>query len=416
MEAIQIQSQMEISAHNQSKKIWNSHLSQALNLFIASTMYSAKRLKDAMVLNKKRKVIKTINSPAMLGSVELKNHIVMAPMIRCRAIDNTPNKLMEEYYIQRSGAGLIITEGTSPSPNGLGYARTPGIYNKLQVEAWKKITSAVHEKGAKIFVQLLHTGRISHLSNMPNDAKILAPSAINAHGQIWTDSEQMQNFQIPKEMTKEDLLQTKQEYVSAARNAIEAGFDGVEIHAANGFLLEQFISPCTNVRNDNYSGNIENRCRFVLEIVNEIVEVIGKDKTAVTLSPFGVTNDMPNYHGTEATYKYLAEQLNKIGIVFLHLIDPSAIGEFALPADLKLLIRNIFKNTIIITGGHSLEKAEDEIKYGLGNLVAFDRPFINNPDLAERFKNNWPLSKEIKMDLFYSGDEKGYTDYKMYNP
>jgi len=353
-------------------------------------------------------------TPKNIGSIELKNRIAMSPMTRSRAIGNVPNEMMTEYYKQRSGAGLIITEGTSPSPNGLGYARIPGIYSKQQVEGWKKIASAVHKDGGKIFVQLMHTGRISHPLNMPEGAQIIAPSAVKAAGQIWTDSKMMQDFLVPKEMTHEDLLLTKTEFVDAAKNAIEAGFDGVELHGANGYLLEQFLSPVSNIRKDNYGGSIENRCRFVLEVVDAVVKAIGTGKTGIRLSPYGVASDMPYYPEIEATYKYLSEQLNKLGIAYIHIVDHSAMGAPVVPMELKKLIRSNFKNTIIISGGYDKERAEIDIQSGLGDIVAFGRPFINNPDLVERMKNSWPLSQDLKMDLFYTADEKGYIDYPFY--
>lgn len=349
-----------------------------------------------------------------LGSVELKNRVVMSPMTRCRAIGNTPNELMAEFYKQRSGAGLLITEGTSPSPNGLGYARIPGIFNASQVEGWKKTTSVVHEAGSKIVVQLMHTGRISHPLNMPEGAKVLAPSAVKPAGQMWTDSKQMQDFPEPKAMTAEELLSTKAEFVAAAKNALEAGFDGVELHGANGYLLEQFLSPVSNIRTDNYGGSVENRCRFVLEVVAAVAEAIGKNKTAIRLSPYGVASDMPLYPEIDATYDYLSAQLNKLGIAYIHIVDHSAMGAPAVPLEIKQKIRNNFKNTIILAGGYEKERAEADIESGLGDVVAFGRPFINNPDLVQRMSNNQPLSQDLKMDLFYSADEKGYTDYPVY--
>lgn len=349
-----------------------------------------------------------------IGSNILKNRIVMAPMTRCRAIGNVPNELMLTYYKQRSSAGLIITEGTSPSPNGLGYARIPGIFNQEQVEGWKKITSAVHNKEGKIFVQLMHTGRISHILNMPKGAKILAPSAVKPSGQMWTDTENMQDFPIPKEMTLEELLQTKSEFVAASKNAIEAGFDGVELHAANGYLLEQFLSPISNIRKDNYGGSIESRCKFVIDVVTEVALAIGKDKTGIRLSPYGAASDMPYYPEIDDTYNYLSKELNKIGIAYIHIVDHSAMGAPTVPIEIKKLIRSNFKNVIILAGGYDKEKAESDLKNELCDLVAFGRPFINNPDLVERFKNNWLLSQKLDMNLFYSADEKGYTDYLPY--
>jgi N-ethylmaleimide reductase len=353
-------------------------------------------------------------TPEKVGSFEVKNRVVMAPMTRCRAIGNVPNDLMATYYKQRSEAGLIISEGVSPSPNGLGYARIPGLFNKQQVDGWKKVTEAVHQGGGKIFVQLMHSGRISHSLNMPEGSEILAPSAVKASGQMWTDSAMMQDFPVPKAMTPEDLISTKAEYVSAAKNAIEAGFDGVELHSANGYLLEQFLSPVSNIRSDNYGGSIENRCRFVIEVATEVAAAIGKDITGIRLSPYGVASDMPHYPEIEATYHYLSEQLNQLGIAYIHLVDHSAMGAPEVPLAIKKLIRNNFKNTIILAGGYDFEHAETDIQSGLGDLIAFGRPFINNPDLTERMRNNWPLSEVLNMDQFYSADEKGYTDYPVY--
>jgi len=353
-------------------------------------------------------------TPLQIGTVEVKNRVVMAPMTRCRAIGNIPNELMAEYYQQRSGAGLIITEGVSPSPNGLGYARIPGIYSTKQLEGWKKTTSAVHKAGGKIFVQLMHTGRISHRLNMPAGAQIFAPSAVKAAGQMWTDLQKMQDFPVPKEMSAEDLIQTQAQFVSAAKNAVEAGFDGVELHAANGYLLEQFLSPVSNIRKDKYGGSIENRSRFILEIVAAVADEIGSRKTGIRLSPYGVASDMPLYPEIDAAYDYLSDQLNKLGIVYIHIVDHSAMGAPEVPLKTKNLIRNNFKNDIILSGGYDKERAEKDIQSGLGNLIAFGRPFINNPDLVERLKNNWPLSQDLKMDLFYTADAIGYTDYPVY--
>ncbi len=353
-------------------------------------------------------------TPVQLGSVELNNRIVMAPMTRCRAIGNLPNDLIAEYYKQRSGAGLIITEGTSPSPNGLGYARIPGIFSVQQIEGWKKTTSAVHLEGGKIFVQFMHSGRISHPLNMPEGSEILAPSAVKAAGQMWTDAKMLQDFPLPKAMTTEDLANTKAEFVGSAKNAVDAGFDGVELHAANGYLLEQFLSPVSNIRKDNYGGSIENRCRFVIEVASAVADTIGSRKTAIRLSPYGVASDMPLYPEIEATYNYLSDQLDKLGIAYIHVVDHSAMGAPEVPLKIKNIIRNNFKNTIILAGGYDRERAEKDIQSGLADLVAFGRPFINNPDLVERMKNDWALSTDLRMDLFYTADETGYTDYPGY--
>ncbi|MCX6317275.1 MAG: alkene reductase [Bacteroidetes bacterium] len=349
-----------------------------------------------------------------IGSVSLLNGIVMAPLTRCRAIGNIPNELMAKYYEQRSQAGLIITEGTAPSANGLGYARIPGIFNREQVIGWRKVTNAAHGNGGKIFVQLMHCGRISHPLNMSEGSRILAPSAIKPAGQMWTDAKQIQDYQMPEAMTAEDIQSTKDEYISAAKNAMIARFDGVELHGANGYLLEEFISPVSNVRNDTYGGSIENRCRFVLEVVAAVAEAIGKEKTGIRLSPYGAAGDMPPYPEIDATYDYLSKELNKLGIAYIHVVDHSVMGAPNVPLSIKKCIRKNFTNNIILCGGYDLEKAENDIQSGLTDLVAFGRPFINNPDLVERMSNNWPLSKDLKMDLFYTADEKGYTDYPVY--
>jgi len=353
-------------------------------------------------------------TPAKLGNFELKNRVVMAPMTRSRATGNLPNELMAEYYGQRASAGLIISEGTSPSPNGLGYARIPGCFSKEQVKGWKLVTSEVHRKNGRIFLQLMHTGRISHSLNMPEGTQIIAPSAVKASGQMWTDTMQLQDFPIPKQMNDDDLLLTLTEYIASAVHAIDAGFDGVELHAANGYLLEQFLSPISNIRTDKYGGSIENRCRFVLEVVNSVAQSIGKEKTGIRLSPYGVSNDMPHYPEIEETYTYLADELNKLEIVYLHLVDHSSMGAPEVPSEMKSIIRKRFKNNIIHSGGYDRDRAEADIESCQADLIAFGRPFINNPDLVKRMQNHWPLSRELKMDLFYTADEKGYTDYPVY--
>lgn len=350
-------------------------------------------------------------SPIKVGAIELNNRIVMAPMTRCRAIDAIPNELMATYYQQRASAGLIITEGTSPSPNGLGYARIPGIFSEEQILGWKKTTTAVHNNGGKIIIQLMHSGRISHKLNMAEGTQIIAPSAIKPAGQMWTDAKEMQDFPTPKAMTAEDIVLTQAEYVTAAKNAIAAHFDGVELHSANGYLLEEFLSPVSNVRTDHYGGSIENRCRFVLEVTKAVAIAIGKEKTGIRLSPYGVAGDMANYPEIDATYDYLTKELNKLGIAYIHLVDHSAMGAPAVPVEIKKLIRKNFNNILISCGGYTKETAETDIESGMCDLVGFGRPFINNPDLVERLEHNQELTQNLKMDLFYSADENGYTDY-----
>jgi N-ethylmaleimide reductase len=350
-------------------------------------------------------------SPIKVGAIELNNRIVMAPMTRCRAIGAIPNELMATYYQQRASAGLIITEGTSPSPNGLGYARIPGIFSEEQILGWKKTTTAVHNSGGKIIIQLMHSGRISHKLNMAEGTQIIAPSSIKPAGQMWTDAKEMQDYPTPKAMTAEDIVLTQAEYVTAAKNAIAAHFDGVELHSANGYLLEEFLSPVSNVRTDHYGGSIENRCRFVLEVTKAVAIAIGKEKTGIRLSPYGVAGDMANYPEIDATYDYLTKELNKLGIAYIHLVDHSAMGAPAVPVEIKKMIRKNFNNILISCGGYTKETAETDIESGMCDLVGFGRPFINNPDLVERLEHNQELTQNLKMDLFYSAGENGYTDY-----
>ncbi len=347
----------------------------------------------------------------MLGHADLKNKIVMAPMTRSRAIGNVPNSLMAEYYGQRASAGLIVTEGTSPSPNRLGYARIPGIYSAEQTNGWKLVTKAVHDKGGKIFIQFMHTGRIGHSLNLPAGARLVAPSAKAAPGQMWTDQEGMKDHPIPHEMTEQEIQGTKNEFVVAAKNAMEAGFDGVELHGANGYLLEQYLSPHSNLRTDLYGGSVENRSRFVLEVAAEVANAIGKDKTAIRLSPYGVFNDMPAYAEIEATYTHLAHELNKIGLVYIHLVDHSSQGAPEVPLKIKNAIREGFKGTLILSGGYTFARAEKDIASGLADLIAFGRPFISNPDLVERMKQGVKLSDALDATTLYTPGEKGYTDY-----
>jgi N-ethylmaleimide reductase len=260
----------------------------------------------------------------------------------------------------------------------------------------------------------MHTGRISHELNLPKGAKVLAPSAVKPAGQMWTDQKQMLDFPVPSAMTAEEIKLTAAEFTAAAKNAVEAGFDGVELHAANGYLLEQFLSPVSNVRTDNYGGSIENRCRFVLEVAKSVSEAIGKERTGIRVSPYGVASDMPHYPGIEQTYAYLSEELNKLGLVYIHVVDHSAMGAPAVPASLKATIRKNFKNTYILSGGYDKARAESDLEAGLGDLVAFGRPFLNNPDLVERMKNDQPLSADLNFDLFYTPGKEGYTDYPKY--
>ena len=347
-----------------------------------------------------------------LATLSLQNRFVMSPLTRCRALGNVPTDLMVEYYTQRASAGLIISEGTSPSANGIGYARIPGIYSAAQIAGWSKVTAAVHGQGAKMFMQIMHCGRIGHPLNVPAGGQILAPSAVAATGEMWTDSSGMQPNAMPTAMTEAQIKSTVAEYAQGAKNALDAGFDGVELHAANGYLLEQFIRPTSNQRTDAYGGSIENRARFVLEVVEAVVKAVGKYKVGIRLSPFGVFNDMPVYPELADEYAYLAEQLNARGLVYIHLVDHSPMGAPAVPDSIKAMFRKTFTGALILSGGYDAVRADKDIADGRCDLVAFGRPFLANPDFIARSKAGAAMNAP-DMDSFYTADAKGYTDYPL---
>jgi N-ethylmaleimide reductase len=353
--------------------------------------------------------------PARLGRITLRNHLVMGPMTRSRALGNVPNAMMAEYYRQRATAGLIITEGTAPAPEGLGYARIPGLFNKQQVDGWRLTTDAVHEAGGHIFVQLMHVGRIFHELNLPAGATGVAPSAIAAAGEMWTDQEQMKPKSMPKALSTAELRTVRDQFVKAATLGIEAGFDGVELHGANGYLLEQFLYPRTNQRTDAYGGSVKNRARFVIEVANGVADAIGADRLGIRLSPWNVFNDMAHFPEIDEAYAYLAEELEKIGIVYVHLVDHSRLAGLAAAAATVKTIRSAFTNTYISSGNYTtLADIEDALTSGKADLVAMSRPFIANPDLVERLRNHIPLA-EGNPATFYGPGPKGfadgYTDY-----
>jgi len=349
-------------------------------------------------------------SPATLGTLTLQNHLVMAPLTRCRAIGNIPKALMAAYYAQRGCAGLIISEGTSPSPNGLGYARIPGIFSAEQIAGWKLVTDAVHPKGAKLFMQLMHCGRIGHPLNLPAGARILAPSAVVAAGEMYTDAEGMKQHPTPQAMTEADIQTAIAEYAQAAKNAVAAGFDGIELHSANGYLLEQFIRPNSNQRSDRYGGSIEGRARFVLEVADAVIQAIGKDKVGIRLSPYGVFNDMPLYDAMAADYTYLAQQLNARGLVYIHLVDHSSQGAPTVPDAIKQMFRSEFKGKLILSGGYDAARAESDLAAGKCDLIAVGKPFLANLDLVARWQSGAAVNAP-DMDTFYTPGPKGYTDY-----
>lgn len=357
----------------------------------------------------------TAFKPATLGTLKLANHIVMAPMTRSRALGNVPNEMMVEYYRQRASAGLIITEGTSPAADGLGYARIPGLFDQEQVIHWKEVTRAVHESGGHVFVQLMHAGRIFHPLNLPAGAEGVAPSAVAAKGEMWTDQQQMQQQPVPRALRTEELARVRDEYVKSARLAIDAGFDGVELHGANGYLLEQFLNPQSNQRTDEFGGSVENRARFVLDVARAVADAIGPDRTGIRLSPWGVFSDMPHYPEIDETYAYLAEELQKIGIVYIHLVNHESMGGPAVSQTTVDTIRARFTSTLILSGGlHTLAAIDDALDNGHADLVAVGRPFIANPDLVERLKAGTALAVPDPATFYAPGPNgfaDGYTDY-----
>jgi N-ethylmaleimide reductase len=317
---------------------------------------------------------------------------------------------MEKYYSERASVGLIITEGTSPSPNGLGYARIPGIFSDAQIAGWRAITSAVHAGGARMFLQIMHTGRISHELNMPKGARILAPSPVAAGGEMWTDQEGMKPEPVPTAMTEADIKQAIEEFVQGAKNAVAAGFDGIELHSANGYLLEQFLRPNTNIRTDRYGGPIENRARFVLEVADATIKAIGREKVGIRISPFGVFNNMPLYPEMESDYTYLANQLNERGLLYIHLVDHSSMGAPQIPDSMRATLRRMSRCALIFSGGYDPARAENDLKANKCDLIAVGKQVLANPDLPKRWQTGAALNPP-DMNTFYTPGPKGYTDY-----
>lgn len=344
-------------------------------------------------------------SPYRLGSLELPNRVVMAPMTRCRAIGGVPNALMAEYYAQRATAALMITEGTATSPNALGYARMPGIFSAEQVRGWRGVTDRVHESGGRIFVQLMHVGRIAQTENLPPNTRVVAPSAVPAAGTMWTDTKGLLPISAPEAMSATDLAEALAEFVQSAKNAREAGFDGVELHAANGYLLEQFLHPHTNRRDDAYGGSVAKRQRFVFEVAQAVADAISGERVGMRLSPYGTFNDMPAYDAVEETYVGLANQLRG-RIAYLHVIGHTSPS---FPATAQG-IRREFGSTIIINGNFDRASAEAALAEGKGDLVAFGRPFVSNPDFVERSRRGATLAAPDP-STFYTAGPEGYVDY-----
>ncbi|GAA3511181.1 alkene reductase [Aquimarina addita] len=360
---------------------------------------------------KEQPVLKSYKS----DNLNLKNRVVMAPMTRNRA-DNEDHKPVDElqgvYYQQRASAGLIITEGSQISKRAVGYINTPGIYSKVQVEGWKKVTKRVHEAGGKIFIQLWHVGRMSHPEFHEGELP-LAPSAINPNAQAYT-SDGFKDTVTPKEMTSSDIEETILDFQNAAKNAVEAGFDGVEIHSSNGYLFHQFFNGTSNIRNDVYGGSIENRARFFFEVLEAVKQVIPEQKIGVRFNPslhgiFGMTMD----EETIPTFEYIIKKLNAYDLAYVHLSEPfNDVSKIPFAVtEIAKHFRPIYQGTLMINAGFTQETANKVIAEGDADLVAFGKPYISNPDLVERFKDNLDLT-DWDENTFYTPGKKGYTDYK----
>jgi len=353
--------------------------------------------------------------PAKIGAIELKNRIVMAPLTRnrARAEDDAPYEIHADYYGQRAGAGLIITEAAQISPQGKGYAWTPGIYSKAQVEGWKQVTGAVHAKGGKIVLQLWHVGRISHPVLQPDGAAPVGPSAISAKSKSF-DGENFIETTEPRALETDEIAGIVEDYRKAAENAKAAGFDGVEIHAANGYLIDQFIRDGSNTRTDAYGGSIENRLRFLKEVTDAVTGVWGAGRVGVRLSPFSNANNIED-STPQATFTQAVDLLNGYGLAYLHLVEGQTGGPRDLPegADLKALYAR-FGGAKMGNNGYDRDLAIARVETGEIDLVAFGRPYIANPDLAERLEQNAPLNAPDQA-TFYGGGREGYTDYPFLN-
>lgn len=346
-------------------------------------------------------------APVRLGPYDLRNRMVMAPMTRNRAgVGNVPHELNALYYGQRASAGLIISEASQVSPQGVGYPGTPGIHSRQQVEGWKLVTKAVHERGGRIFLQLWHVGRISHPSLQPNGELPVAPSAIAPAGDAFT-AVGPQPFVTPRALETREIPGIVEQYRQGAINALAAGFDGVEIHAANGYLIDQFLRDGSNRRTDGYGGSLENRTRFLLEVAGAVVEVWGANRVGVRLSPVSPFNDMVDSN-PQQTFEHAAKALNRFGLAYVHVVETGA-EEAQRPFDFASL-RKAFKGAYIANASYTRERAQTVLAGGDADLVSFGALFLANPDLPTRFAKGAPLNTPDQ-STFYGGSEKGYTDY-----
>jgi N-ethylmaleimide reductase len=356
-------------------------------------------------------------SPLKLGALELKHRVVMAPMTRMRSAQpgNVPHALNAEYYGQRaSEGGLLITEATDITPQAQGYRGTPGLYTAEQIAGWRAVTDAVHAKGGVIVSQIWHVGRISHSSLQPNGALPVGPSAVRPAGDHTNASGQSVPFETPRALEENELAGIVADFVAAARNAQEAGFDGVEVHGANGYLLDQFLRNGSNQRTDRYGGSVENRARLLLEVVDAVIAVLGAPRVGVRLSPWNGFNDMFDSEG-EALWNYLAAELDKRDLAYLHVVEPRSDFTTDLPVndsapDAAGHFKAIFKGSLISTGGYVAETARAAVADTRAHAIGFGRLFIGNPDLPERLRIGATLTRQDRA-TFYGGDHRGYTDY-----
>lgn len=350
----------------------------------------------------KEKMMPTLFDPLLVGNIELDNRIVMAPMTRSRANDEgIQPPFAAQYYSQRASAGLIITEATNISPMAKGYIRTPGIYTEAQIESWRPVTAAVHARGGKIFMQIFHTGRIALPDFLPNHATPVAPSAVRAKGSNFTD-EGMKEFVTPREITKEEIAQTINDFATAAENAIRAGFDGVELHAASGYIVQQFLTTNVNLRTDEYGGSIENRTRFVLEVLDAMIDKIGSERVGVKFSPQIPFNDIEELDADQV-YPYIIERLNERKLAYIHVMDSTGGSWHA-------KLRPLYNGLYFAGGGFTRENGEELLAQGGADAIVFGTKFLANPDLPERFRRGAPLAEPDRA-TFYSPGERGYTDY-----
>ena len=346
-------------------------------------------------------------SPFTLGNIELKNRVVMAPMTRNRAVEGgIPQAMNTEYYRQRANAGLIITEASQVSAEGVGYPGTPGIYNDIQVSGWQKITDAVHDEGGKIILQLWYCGRISHPDLLPDNQIPVAPSAIKPEGEAIT-YEGMKTFVEPRALQLNEIKNIISQYNNAAKRAKGAGFDGVEIHSANGYLLDQFLRDGSNKRTDEYGGNEKNRMRLLNEVIDTVTEVWGSKNVGVRLTPENSFNSMSDSN-PQAHFNYFLSQLNTRNLAYIHLLEGDMMGASS-HVDYRAL-RDIYDGVYMANNGYDKNRAVSSLAQGDSDLVAFGIPFIANPDLVHRYQNNLPLN-EADQNTFYGGDETGYIDY-----